>query len=90
MAQRREIEMQSGTSVFNYYLLSGAIELDIRIEFDEYGNHDITVEYEGLDVTEDALSYGITDKLLEMADNYFVSDSVTAGEFRYECAKNGD
>lgn len=85
-----KLKMKNGTSTFRHEILSGAVELDVRIDFDEYGDADFTIEANGFDVTEDVLSYGLEDDLLDKAIDFFIPDSDTRAEFQYECAKNGD
>lgn len=74
--------MKNGTSCFKYSILEDVVTLDVIIEWDEYGEgviDEITID--GLDVTEEVLSFGLHDKLIEYAEEnpeYFTSDAENA------------
>lgn len=74
--------MKNGTSNFKYSILEDVVTLDVIIEWDEYGEGIIDeVTIDGLDVTEEIISFGLHDKLIEYAethDEYFTSDAENA------------
>ena len=88
------IKMKNGTSGFSYYILQDAVELNVIIDWDEYGEPEIIeISIDGLDVTEDAIELNLSDKLIEYAgenDQYFTSDKENRAEFLCECERNGE
>lgn len=77
--------MKNGTSQFKYSILEDAVTLDVHIEWDEYGEGSIEeITIDGLDVTEEIISFGLHDKLIEYAethDEHFTSDAENATGF---------
>lgn len=86
--------MKNGTSQFNYDILDGTVTLSVTIDFDEYGDAEITeVLHGGHDVTDDDVVEAISERLIDYAyehDDFFTSDRESADEFRGECERNGD
>lgn len=78
--------MKNGTSQFNYTILEDTVTLNVYIDWDEYGEPDIEeVTIDGYDVTEEVLSFGLRDKLIDYAEQheeYFTRDEESRGDFR--------
>ena len=72
------MEMRNGESNFKYGILNDFIILDVKIEFDDYGDAKIEETLvDGYDLTEEILSFGLEDKLIEYAEDnpeYFSKD----------------
>lgn len=86
--------MKNGTSQFDYQILDGTATLSVTVDFDEYGDAEITeVLFGGHDVTDDEVVEAISEKIIDYAysnDDFFISDRENAAEFRCECERNGD
>jgi len=62
----KEKEMKNGTSTFTYEIMGGLIELECRVEFDEYETATLTEAlYDGVDVTEYIIQYGLEDEITD-------------------------
>jgi len=69
--------MENGVSLFKYWILEDTVELSVRIDWDEFGEPMIEeILINDLDVTEEILSYGLRDKLIEWAIDHdcFLAD----------------
>ncbi len=74
----KEKQMENGVSLFKYWILEDTVELSVRIDWDEFGEPMIEeILIKDLDVTEEILSYGLRDKLIEWAIDHdcFLADS---------------
>ena len=84
--------MKNGTSQFKYYILQDEVEMNVIIDWDEYGEPEVTeITIGELDVTEEALELNLFDKLTEYAsenEQFFTSDKDTEGDFIGECERN--
>lgn len=80
--------MQNGVSSFKYFLLEDTVELDVRIKFqDDVAEIEEVMLADGVDVTEEILSFGLEEKLVQYAEeheDYFIADEVTAAESKWE------
>lgn len=86
--------MKNGTSQFDYDILDGTVTLNVTIDWDEYGDGEITeVLNDGYDVTDDEVIEALSEKIIDYAytkDDAFTSDRENAAEFSAECERNGD
>ena len=86
--------MKDGTSNFKYYLLEDTVELNVIIAWDDgYPTFDEITLADGVDVTEEILSFGLFDKLVDYAvDNpsYFIPFEVDEGERQWRSAREDD
>ena len=86
--------MKDGTSNFKYYLLEDTVELDVIIAwFDDEPTVDEITLADGVDVTEEILSFGLFDKLVEYAEaspDYFIPFEVDEGERNWRSAREED
>lgn len=80
--------MKNGVSTFKYSILEDTVELDVRIKFEDgIGEIEEITLTDGVDVTEEILSFGLENKLVEYAEEheeYFTADEVTEAESQWE------
>lgn len=89
------MELINGTSEFDYSILEDSVHLTCRVNFDEYGTGEVesVLLDDEYDVTEEVLSWGLEQKIVEYAEehpDYFDSDEATRADFLNDCNRNED